>query len=130
MYAVATLGALFCKLGIATDKIPAANAIFRPHLPRPRILRALLEDAFIKWGRFESPSTAFFTMGPIDLSMHMNYDSFSRLERAVQLEGECGKRGCIQPAQARCSQCQMVYYCGAVCQTRSVPVELDSASSY
>lgn len=110
------LSELYSKFEVAVRCAPSLAATLRPHLPRPRIMRALLDAAFPA----PSPEDVFVRIGVFQTMQHDSYDTFSTLERLVRLKGECGRRGCAEPAKARCSKCQIYYYCGAECQRRSV----------
>ncbi|EIM79451.1 uncharacterized protein STEHIDRAFT_143178 [Stereum hirsutum FP-91666 SS1] len=109
---VKPLSELYSKFEIAVRCAPSLAATLRPHLPRPRIMRALLDAAFPA----PSPKDVFVRIGAFQTTQHDSYDTFSTLQRLVQLQGECGRRGCAEPVKARCSKCQIYYYCGAECQ--------------
>lgn len=96
----------------------------KPHLPRPRIVRALLDAAFLPGG----PNTIIDSqptprgLTPPQISAHTNFENFAKLERAVCYIPEgapttCGKPGCEKQAEAKCSICQDVKYCSKECQT-------------
>lgn len=118
---------LFDLLNHALSIHPVLAVVLRPHLPRPRVLRSLLDAAFFPRGPLSPIDSKPSPRGlqPPEISTHTNYENFAKLQRDVRQRTEedstvCERRGCKKIAEARCSLCQAVSYCGKQCQTRYV----------
>lgn len=138
-------GTLYClfralRLYVGLDQQPLLAAVLRPHLPRPRILHALLMSAFFKDGQFVEPSHKEMDVDADsnndtylaeceEYCREVNFSMFSELEKDCQLNTECGRRGCTKERRAGCAACHTMMYCGPECQKMSVSCPM-SLSTY
>lgn len=116
------------------DSAPLFIDVLRLQLPRPRMLRALLELSRTSSGSsapYPSYYSEYYLDEPgsdeeADLSSGGEetqrgcWEFLHRLQIACAVPRHCYRRGCLGAAGQRCSACRRVVYCGVDCQRRCV----------
>lgn len=112
-------------LGHHTDTL---LPLFRAQLPRPRIMRALIDASHSSRTASEVPycppiirrSHKFVVDEDRTPMAWMFLDSLEKHCREGK-EKYCWRRGCKERAKSSCKDCLLTRYCDKTCQKRSVP---------
>lgn len=121
------MGRLFSIMYILLEKHPTLVPPLQPQLPRPRILRALIDSLNTPDGPLDPSPFRESMSGHGDSSTLLDDDSDEAyirggwvslrfVERACYVEKQCMRRGCTKKSVARCVKCSVTYYCDKVCQ--------------
>lgn len=114
----AILGDIFTIVG----NTPSLLCIIRRHFPRPRLLRACLDMAFLhKDATSREPNVVILGSR---LTILRTWVIIDYLESVSSIDRQCSRRGCRNRRAGRCSACKNVKYCGIECQSRCVPLRL------
>lgn len=121
------MSGLFSGMHILLEKHPILVPPLQSQLPRPRILRTLIDSLNTPDGPLDpspprqgrsghgGPSTVLGE-NTDEAYIRGGWISFRFVEKACYVEKECMRRGCTEKLVARCKRCGVTYYCGTVCQ--------------
>lgn len=108
---------------LKSTRTPTLLEALYPHLPRPRLLRSLLDRDLVRMKQFPPPPGKVITLqrcyGEVldhRHNMHWPYVVMFVLNSKRYERPECGRRGCTARWVSQCSACKKVKYCTAQCQ--------------
>lgn len=100
---------------------PSLLFVIRRHFPRPRLLRAFLDMAFLPNDAVSRQSRQKeWRIPEWNLKASGAWIIVDLLESTSSIDRQCSRRGCRNRRVARCRACKSVKYCGIECQSRCV----------
>lgn len=115
---IAWVGAIFGDIFMIVRFNPSLLSPVRRDFPRPRLLRACLDIAFL---HKDTVSRETDVIIPRNItSMDETWIIVDFLERMSSIDRQCSRRGCRNRHIGRCRACKDVGYCGHECQSRYV----------
>lgn len=103
----------YYRIGEAPSALPS----IRRRLPRPLLLRALLE---VEFGQDLQFRQAYQDSHEPARATRAGWIFLDALHRRCHVDRRCMRRGCANRRRARCKDCQMAEYCSVACQNQCV----------
>ncbi|KZV73856.1 hypothetical protein PENSPDRAFT_682409 [Peniophora sp. CONT] len=123
-----TVSTIWHAMNQSAEQNPLVRAKLGSELPRARTLAALMHRFFVWHNSNEAQSNGLHSRLSANragweereqegLLKNGMWQELARLQGQCKPVDRCNRRGCAQPASAKCSSCRVVVYCTSTCQT-------------
>lgn len=110
------IGDLLDEIQNHLEMLPSILPAFRRQLPRPRLLRACFEVAFVPNEHFRQWAKEDEDASAIVPSIRGAWMWLDAIDKLCRVDKQCMRRGCKKRRSGRCSACRTVDYCNVECQ--------------